>query len=460
MIAMMGRQDAPQGALFYDFSLERIVPEGHLLRRIDGVLDLSGIREELQPFYSADGRPSIDPDLMIRMLLVGYCYGIRSERRLCEEVRFNLAYRWFCRLGLEDPIPDHSTFSKNRHGRFRQSDLFRRLFERVVEACISARLVGAEGFAVDASVIEADASRFHPSDPQEIVWPDEPSRAVREYLAALDAGLPNEDDPEPQAPRKLSETDPASAWTTKGRMRVCFAYAANYLIDNENAVIMDVETTPARMSLEVASTKTMLTRTEARHGIKPKYIAGDTAYGSANLLGWLVKHKIDPHTPVWDKGDREGTFSRSDFIYDAEADHYTCPNGKSLVKHRRNFTTARDKPPKDDLWRYRASQRDCRPCPLKEACCPGQPMRKILRSIHEDARDKAREIMKTEAFERSSKERKKVEMLFAHLKGIHNMSRLRLRGPAGARDEMLLAATAQNLRKLAKLTTQSMPRAA
>jgi len=153
MIAMMGRQDAPQGALFYDFSLERVVPEGHLLRRIDAVLDLSGIREELQPFYSADGRPSIDPDLMIRMLLVGYSYGIRSERRLCEEVRFNLAYRWFCRLGLEDPIPDHSTFSKNRHGRFRQSDLFRRLFERVVEACISARLVGAEGFAVDASVL-------------------------------------------------------------------------------------------------------------------------------------------------------------------------------------------------------------------------------------------------------------------------------------------------------------------
>lgn len=150
---MMGRQDAPQGALFYDFSLERVVPEGHLLRRIDAVLDLSGIREELQPFYSADGRPSIDPDLMIRMLLVGYSYGIRSERRLCEEVRFNLAYRWFCRLGLEDPIPDHSTFSKNRHGRFRQSDLFRRLFERVVEACISARLVGAEGFAVDASVL-------------------------------------------------------------------------------------------------------------------------------------------------------------------------------------------------------------------------------------------------------------------------------------------------------------------
>ena len=447
----MGRLEAPQGALFYDFSPDRIVPEGHLLRRIDAVVDLSCIREELKPFDAADGRPSIDPDLMIRMLLLGYCYGIRSERRLCEEVRFNLAYRWFCRLSLEDSIPDHSTFSKNRHGRFRDSDLFRRLFERVVESCVAAGLVGGEGFAVDASVIEADASRFHPSDPEEIEWPKRPSRPVREYLQTLDAALPNEGDPDSKAPRKLSETDPAAAWTTKGRMRVCFAYAANYLIDNENAVIMDVEATPARMTQEVSSTKTMLKRTAARHGISPRYIAGDTAYGAAHLLGWLVENKIDPHTPVWDKGDRADTFSRKDFVYDKENDHYTYPNGKFLLKWRRNFKTPRDKLPKDGLWRYRASKANCTTCTLKERCCPGQPMRKVLRSIHEEARDKARQIMKTEEFERTSKERKKVEMLFAHLKGIHNMSRLRLRGLSGARDEMLLAATVQNLRKLAKM---------
>lgn len=457
---MMGRLDAPQGALFYDFSPERIVPAGHLLRRIDAVLDLSGIREELKPYYAVDGRPSIDPELMIRMLLLGYCYGIRSERRLCEEVRFNLAYRWFCRLGLEDPIPDHSTFSKNRHGRFRESDLFRLLFERVVEACIAARLVGGEGFAVDASVIEADASRFHPSDAQEIEWPEAPSRAVREYIKALDAALPNEGDPEPKAPHKLSETDPAAAWTTKGRMRVCFAYAANYLIDNKNAVIMDVETTPARMTQEVASTKTMLKRTAARHGIKPRYIAGDTAYGAAHLLDWLVRNRIDPHTPVWDKGDRDDTFSRKDFIYDKKNDRYTCPNGKTLLKRRRSFKTRPLKPPQDGHWRYRATQHDCTLCPLKEQCCPGQPMRKVLRSIHEEARDHARQIMETEEFERSSKERKKVEMLFAHMKGIHNMSRLRLRGPSGASDEMLLTATAQNLRKLARLTTRPLPKTA
>ena len=153
---MMGRQDEPE-RLFYKFRLDRHVPADHLLRRIDAVLDLSAIRRSLAPYYAAGGRPSIDPELMIRMLLVGYAFAIRSERRLCDEVHLNLAYRWFCRLGLEGDVPDHSTFSKNRHGRFRDSDLFRQLFEQVVRLCMQAGLVGGEGFAIDASVIEADA---------------------------------------------------------------------------------------------------------------------------------------------------------------------------------------------------------------------------------------------------------------------------------------------------------------
>ena len=156
---MMGERQVDQGALFYEFSLERHVPADHLLRSIDRFVDLGAVREQLAPFYSAIGRPSIDPELMIRMLIVGYCFGIRSERRLCEEVHLNLAYRWFCRLGLEGEVPDHSTFSKNRHGRFRESDLLRQVFETVVRRCIEEGLVGGEGFAVDASLIKADANR-------------------------------------------------------------------------------------------------------------------------------------------------------------------------------------------------------------------------------------------------------------------------------------------------------------
>src|SRR4249920_3250055 len=156
-MAMMGFQGTP-ARLFYDFCLDDHVPSDHLLRGIDGHVDFEGLRQTLKPFYSQIGRPSIDPELMIRMLIVGYCMGIRSERRLCEEVHLNLAYRWFCRLGLDGKVPDHSTFSKNRHGRFRDSDLLRRLFETVLQRCIEEGLVGGEGFAVDASLIRADVS--------------------------------------------------------------------------------------------------------------------------------------------------------------------------------------------------------------------------------------------------------------------------------------------------------------
>ena len=168
---MMGERRVGQEALFYEFSLERHVPADHLLRSIDRFVELSGARVHLQPFYSESGRPSIDPELMIRMLLVGYCFGIRSERRLCEEVHLNLAYRWFCRLGLEGEVPDHSTFSKNRHGRFRDCDLLRELFETTVRRCMAEGLVGGEGFAADASLIKADANKQRSAEgSEEVDW--------------------------------------------------------------------------------------------------------------------------------------------------------------------------------------------------------------------------------------------------------------------------------------------------
>ncbi len=185
---MMGQLPSGQQRLFYSFNLEDHVPPQHLLRIIDQCLDLSDLRAHLADFYSPIGRPSIDPELMVRMLVVGYCYGIRSERRLCEEVHLNLAYRWFCRLGLEDEVPNHSTFSKNRHGRFRDSGLFRWLFNEVLRRCMAAGLVKGEGFAVDASIIKADASRQRGTAGDEVDWNDPKlsSRAVREYLEALD----------------------------------------------------------------------------------------------------------------------------------------------------------------------------------------------------------------------------------------------------------------------------------
>jgi transposase len=286
---MMGRLAGGQTKLFYAFCLEERVPAEHLLRKIDRVLDLGDLHQRVAPFYSAIGRPSIDPELMIRMLIVGYCYGIRSERRLCEEVALNLAYRWFCRLGLEDPVPDHSTFSKTRHGRFRDGDVFRQVFETTVRRCMSAGLVSGDGFAVDASVLEADASRYHGvASLDELDWsdPDRHSRAVREYLAALDP----EPAPERKEPKVISPSDPCSAWTAKANKRVQFGYGLNYLIDTAHAVIVDVEATPARTYDEVAATRTMLERTEQRFDLKPRRLAADTAYGTGKFLGFLKAH--------------------------------------------------------------------------------------------------------------------------------------------------------------------------
>jgi transposase len=413
------------------------------VRRINPVVTriLADLREKLEPFYSEIGRPSIDPELMIRMLIVGYCYGIRFERRLCEEVELHLAYRWFCRLDLDDKVPDHSTFSVNRHGRFRESDAFRHVFEAVVRACMDAGLVKGEGFAVDASVIEADASRYHGVTPEEADWSASvrQTRAVAEFLGAL-----SDDDPtaDRKPPKMISLSDPCSAWTAKANKRVQFGYGLNYLIDVENAVIVDVEATPARTYDEVAAARTMIERTEQRMGFKPRRLAADTAYGTGKFLGWLVGAGIAPQIPVRDKSTREdGTFSRSDFTFDRERNVYVCPAGK-VLKTTGNVGD-------DHMLRYLASKRDCDPCRLKPQCCPKMLFRKVTRDVNEDARDLARALMGTPEFDKSRDERKKVEMRFAHLKTHHRFERMRLRGLSGARDEFHLAAIAQNLKTLA-----------
>lgn len=461
---MMSRRSGDQPSFIYQFRLDERVPKDHLLRRIDRFVTpaLADMHERLQPYYSEIGRPSIDPELMIRMLIVGYCYGVRSERRLTQEVELHLAYRWFCRLDLDDKVPHHSTFSENRLHRFRESDVFRHLFERVVTACMAAGLVKGEGFAVDASVMEANASRYHGKAPDEIEWTEKQrqKRAVAEYLAALEVEAATEDDTpddgaggepghkplrryERKPPKVISPSDPQSAWTAKANKRVQFGYGLNYLIDIKNAVIVDVEATPARTYDEVAATKTMLDRTEQCFNLKPKRLAADTAYGTGKFLGWLVKEKkIIPHIPVWEMSERQdGIFSRSDFHWDGRRGLYICPNGKLL----RTSGTVHD----GRTLLYRASKHDCDACPIRTKCCTTDQARKIPRDLHEDARDVARRKMKTKAFARSRDERKRVEMRFAHLKTHHGFERMRLRGLSGARDEFHLAAIVQNLKTLA-----------
>jgi transposase len=461
---MMGRREGGQGQFFYSFDLDEVVPPDHLVRQIDAVLDLGWVHKELAPYYSHTGRPSIDPVLMIRMLIVGYVFAIRSERRLCAEVQVNLAYRWFCKLGIEDKIPDHSVFCRARHERFRESDALRRLFEGVVAMCIAAGLVGGEAFSVDASLIKADVDKTKrvPGD-QPIAWPkpEEASHAVREYLAALDAARSDEEDgggdgggpsgggSRRKPPKEVSLTDPQATWVARPGIDPFFAYDANYLIDNKVGIIIDAEGTRANRIVEIAVTQTMLDRIGRRFGLRPQRLAGDTVYGAVRLLKWLVDRKITPHIPVWDKSPRpDGTFSRADFVFDRERNIYVCPGGAEL--------TSTGNIDQGHIVYYRASKNDCSICSLKPKCTMAV-VRKVTRDLNEDVRDRVRALANTEAFQQSCRERKKVEMRFAHMKRILRLDRLRLRGLSGARDEVLLTATAQNLRRLVRFLCRTPP---
>lgn len=453
---MMGRQARGQERLFYTFHLDDHVPANHLLRRINRCIDFSGLHQHLAEHYSQIGRPSIDPELMMRMLVIGYCYGIRSERCLCEELHLNLAYRWFCRLGLEDSVPDHSTFSKNRHGRFRESKVFRWFFDEVLRQCMAAGLVKGEGFAVDARIVAADASSQRAVDGDAAVDWNDPAlrtRAVAEYLQALDANELGV-----ASPKKLSLTDPMASWTAATHGPAFYAYATNYLIDVEHGIVLDVMATQVSRTVEAASARQMVEHILQQYGLKPQRLIGDTGYGTAPMLGWMAEQGIEPHVPVWDRTQREdGTLSSSEFTWDEPNNEYRCPQGKPLRSQWRAFKIERSHVTQAGTIIYRSSKHDCADCPLKARCCPNTPIRKIARSVHEDARENARRVATTEEYARSRCERKKVEMLFAHLKTILRLDRLRLRGLSGASDEFTLAAAVQNLRRLAMMGANGPP---
>jgi hypothetical protein len=330
--------------------------------------------------------------------------------------------------------------------------------------CIAAGLVGGEAFSVDASLIEADVGRKKrvPGD-QPIAWPkmEEASRAVREYLAALDAARGDEGGGDGEGggssgsgsrskpAKEVSLTDPQAAWVARRSVDPFFAYDANYLIDNKVGIIVDAEGTRANRIAEIAVTQTMLERVGRRFDLRPKRLAGDTVYGAVRLLKWLVDRNITPHVPVWDKSARpDGTFSRADFVFDRERNIYVCPGGSEL--------TSTGNIDQGHIIYYRAAKNACSTCSLKPKCTTAVA-RKITRDLDEDVRDQVRALANTEAFRQSRRERKKVEMRFAHMKRILRLDRLRLRGLSGARDEVLLTATAQNLRRLAKLLCRPPP---
>jgi len=391
--------------------LDDWVPPDHLLRAIDRHVEFRALRAQLRPLYSDVGRPSIDPEILLRILLIGYLYGITSERRLMDEVGLNLAYRWFTGLGFDQSIPDHSTFSKNRQGRFRGSTVFRDFFEQIVQQCIDVGLVAGQRFSVDGTIIAANASSQSRIRREQLPEAAKVSRTAQEYL--LEIETQNESDPDappgtPPALRdtdgKVSTSDPDAAWATKGGP-IHLSYYDNYLIDNTSNIIVDVEATPARTSQEIVAARRMLERVASTFGVAPATLAGDKSYGTGPFLAWLIDRNITPHVPVLDRTHQtDGQYTRDDFVFEPDSNAFLCPNGK-LLKFCGIGRASR-------VNVYRASPLDCKDCPLKAACTAGRA-RRLTINFDEPARQHAKRLVETDEYRLSRRERKKVEALFA-----------------------------------------------
>ena len=444
---MMGHHDRSE-ALFYYFRLEDQVPENHLLRLIDKHISFEFVREQLRDSYSEAGRPSIDPELLLRMLLIGYLYGITSERKLVEELRMHLAWRWFTGLGFDQEIPHHSTFSKNRHGRFQESKLFEQLFERIVKQCMEVGLVRGKELSVDGSFVEANAAKESRIPREQLAEAAEVHYAVGQYLQELEQQNPVEEPVHEQD--QVSTTDPDSTYATKGGTPARPGYYDNYLVDNASCVIVGVQATAARMSQETVAAQHMITRFAAWQGREPESVAADTTYGNGEFLQWLADRSITPYMRTRDSIHRKNSpfYGPERFTYEPENNRYICPAGQALNYGGRSH--------RNRAWTYIGTRKRCGACSLRPQCTSAA-FRCLVIHQHEPARQRARELANTPEFAHAQRQRKKVEALFAELKNQIGLRRLRLRRLKFVREQFFLAAVAQNIKRLVRFLGQPIP---
>ncbi len=441
---MMGHH-ARSEALFYYFRLEDQVPENHLLRLIEKHISFGFVRERLKDSYSETGRPSIDPELLLRILLIGYLYGIASERKLVEELRMHLAWRWFTGLGFDQEIPHHSTFSKNRHGRFQESKLFEQLFEEIVRQCVEVGLVQGKHLSVDGSFVEANAAKESRIPREQLVEAAQVNHTVRQYLVELEEQNPVEEPVHQQD--RVSSTDPDSTYATKGGTPARLGYYDNYLVDNHSCVIVGVQATAARMSQETVAAQDMIARFAQWQGRTPVSVAADTTYGNGEFLQWLLERDITPYMRTRDSVHRKKSpfYGPERFTYLPESNSYRCPAGQPLNYGGRN---ARNR-----TYAYIGTRKRCGACSQKAQCTSGA-FRYLASHMDEPARQRARELANTPQFANAQRERKKVEALFAELKNQIGLRRLRLRRLKFVREQFFLAAAAQNIKRLVRFLSQ------
>jgi len=438
---MMGQHTRSE-SLFYYFRLEDHVPENHLLRLIDRHVSFDFVREKLRDSYSDTGRPSIDPEVLLRILLIGYLYGITSERKLVEELRMHLAWRWFTGLGFDQEIPHHSTFSKNRHGRFQESNLFQGIFEEIVTRCVEVGLVKGEQMSVDGSFLQANANSDSRIPREQLAEVAQVKRTVRQYLTELEEENGAGEAQPVHQQDKVSTTDPDATYASKGKGLATLGYYDNYLIDNPSCVIVGVQATAARLSQESVAAREMITRFHARQGRYPQSLAADTSYGNGELLHWLQERDITPYMRVKENAQRKNDlYGIEKFTYDAEANRYLCPAGKTLTYVGVNALNR--------THVYAATLKRCRDCPQKTQCTKGR-CRFLGVHIHEAARQRAQQLARTPAFLAAQRARRKVEALFAELKNQIGLRRLRLRRMRFVREQFYLAATVQNLKRVVR----------
>jgi transposase len=444
LLIMMGQHDRSE-ALFYYFRLEDEVPETHLLRLIEKHISFAFVREKLKASYSDTGRPSVDPELLLRILLIGYLYGITSERKLVEELRMHLGWRWFTGLGFDQEIPHHSTFSKNRHGRFQESKLFEELFEQIVRQCVEVGLVQGKHLSVDGSFVEANAAKESRIPREQLAEAAQVNQSVRQYLVELEQQNPTEEPVHQQD--QVSTTDPDATYATKGGTPARLGYYDNYLIDNHSCVIVGVQATAARMSQETVAAQHMLTRFTQWQERTPESVAADTTYGNGEFLQWLADRSITPYMRTRDSALRKNNpgYGPERFTYQPESNTYRCPAGEQLNYVGLNV--------RNRAHAYIGSAKRCGACSQKTQCTTGR-YKYLAIHIHESVRQRARELAQTPEFAKAQRQRKKVEALFAELKNQIGLRRLRLRRMKFVREQFWLAATVQNIKRLVRFLSQ------
>lgn len=443
--------------MFYYVRMEDLVPDNHLLRLVDRHIDFSFMREKVKHLYSHTGRPSIDPEILLRMLLIGYLYGITSERRLCEDVKLHIGYRWFVGLTLEDKVPDHSTFSKNRHDRFSGVDLFQEIFDAIVQQCISKGLLTGKHLTVDNTYVKANASL-------KSLEPIVVDMSSKEYIETIEKENPIDDKPwEPgeDFPHKgkpisnkthRSQSDPDARLGRKSNKATTQLYhAATYVMDNKSRIIVGADVGEPDKHTDCEKALQQVRRVKWVHRLRPETLGADKGYSAGEFIHGILSEGIEPHIPIVDhrRHNGIGIYTLDDFFYNEDRNVFICPEGRELRYwgvHRRSRQHV-----------YRARTKDCAACPRKDACTK-DTARSLSYHIYEESIQKARDLNKTAGYRISQRKRKKIEELFGEGKEFMGLRQAKFRRRPFVREQVLMTAAAQNIKRMVKLISKKGPK--